>query len=156
MHFKPFCPLAFAVISLLPATLLADTPASTQWVVTSAKTIGRNGEDYRTSLRIVNPNAAAAEVDMYFLPYTPLDASNSALGDNSGATKVTVTVPANQTLALDDVLHSTFGTTGSGGIRVESCVAPGPCNLTSNPAGVWVLSQTLVVNALSSTKVPGT
>src|ERR1039457_5377494 len=143
MNFKPFCSMALAVISLLPATLLADTPASKQWVVTSAKVSG-GGNDYVTSLRIVNPSAAAAEVDLYFLPQTPLDlTTNSALGDNSAAPKGVVTVPANSTLALDDVLNLTFGTAGAGGIRVESFVAGGGLN----PAGVWVLSQTLVVNA---------
>jgi hypothetical protein len=153
MHFKPFRSLALAAISLLPATLLADTPASTQWVVTSAKVSG-GGNDYVTSLRIVNPNPFAVEVDMYFLPQTGLDASNNALGDNSLAPKVVVTVPSNSTLALDDVLASKFGTAGAGGIRVESVAAGG--GLNPAPAGVWVLSQTLVVNALSSTGVPGT
>ena len=152
MHLKPFCPLALAAIALMSATLLADTPAVTQWVVTSAKASG-GGNDYVTSLRIVNPNAVAAEVDMYFLPYSQLDASNNALGDNSGAIKVTVTVLANQTLALDDVLFSTFGATGSGGIRVE---APGTDSVSGRPLAVWVLSQTLVVNARSSTGVSGT
>jgi hypothetical protein len=153
MHLKPFCPLALAVIPLLPATLLADTPASTQWVVTSAKVSG-GGNDYVTSLRIVNPNAAAAEVHMYFLPQTPLDASNSALGDNSLAPKVVVHVDANSTKALDDVLASTFGTAGAGGIRVESVAATG--GLNPDPAGVWVLSQTLVVNARNQAGTPGT
>src|ERR1017187_2746328 len=121
MHLKRFFSLALAAIPLLPATLLADPPAATQWVVTSAKASG-GGNDYVSSLRIVNPNAVAAEVDMYFLPYSQLDASNNALGDNSGAQKVVVTVPGNSTLALDDVLTANFGATGSGGIRVE---APG-------------------------------
>jgi len=148
--------LAFAALAALwifPATLFADTPATTQWVVTSAKTSG-GGNDYVTSLRIVNPNATAAPVDLYYLPRTDLVA-NSALGDNSGAAKVSVTVPANQTLALDDVLASTFGVTGtgnSGGIRVE---APGT-DAGGRPLAVWVLSQTLVVNAKSSTGVSGT
>ena len=153
MHFKPFRSLALAAIPLLPATLLADTPASTQWIVTSAKVSG-GGNDYVTSLRIVNPNAAAVEVDMYFLPQTPLDASNNALGDNSAAPKVAVTVPANSTLALDDVLASKFGTAGAGGIRIESFAATG--GLNPAPAGVWVLSQTLVVNAKNQAGTPGT
>jgi hypothetical protein len=152
MHLKPFCSLALAVIPLLPASLLADTPAVTQWVVTSAKASG-GGNDYVSSLRIVNPNAVAAEVDMYFLPYSQLDALNNALGDNSGAPKVVVTVPGNSTLALDDVLASNFGATGSGGIRVE---APGTDSVSGRPLAVWVLSQTLVVNAKSSTGVSGT
>jgi hypothetical protein len=142
---------AFAVFAMLPAMLFADTPATTQWVVTSAKASG-SGNDYVTSLRIVNPNATAAPVDMYFLPASGLDGSNNALGDNSGAQKVSVTVPANQTLALDDVLFTKFGTAGAGGIRVE---APGT-DSGGRPLAVWVLSQTLVVNAKSSTGVSGT
>src|ERR1017187_2957499 len=152
MHLRPFCSLALAAIPLLPATLLGHTPAVTQWVVTSAKASG-GGNDYVSSLRIVNPNAVAAEVDMYFLPYSQLDASNSALGDNSGASKVVVTVPGNSTLALDDVLASNFGVTGSGGIRVE---APGTDSVSGRPLAGWVLSQALVVNAKSSTGVSGT
>jgi hypothetical protein len=127
---------------LAPALLLADTPATTQWVVTSAHASG-GGNDYVTGLRIVNPNASAATVDLYLLA-----ASGDGSGDNSAAPKVTVTVGANSTLAIDDVLASKFGTTGAGGIRV---VSTGP-----SPTSVWVLSQTLVVNAKSSTGVPGT
>ncbi|MGZ6987326.1 MAG: hypothetical protein ACXVH0_00005, partial [Thermoanaerobaculia bacterium] len=154
MHLRLSCPLALAAVSLLPASLLADTPAATQWVVTSAKATGQPPAlaQFVTSLRIVNPNAFAVEADLYFLPQSGLDGSNSALGDNSGAPKVAVTVPPNQTLALDDVLASTFGTAGAGGIRIESFQAGVLVNPT--PAGVWVLSQTLVVNALSSTGVP--
>ena len=141
---------AFAALSV-GAPLAADTPATTQWVVTSAKASG-GGNDYVTSLRIVNPYATAAPVDMYFLPASSLDGSNSALGDNSGAAKVSVTVPANQTLALDDVLATRFGVTGAGGIRFE---APGT-DAGGRPLAVWVLSQTLVVNAKSATGVSGT
>jgi hypothetical protein len=156
LHSKTFGLLALAAISLLPTSLLADTPAATQWVVTSAKATGQPPAlaQFVTSLRIVNPNAFAVEADLYFLPQSALDGSNSALGDNSGAPKVAVTVPPNQTLALDDVLTSTFGAAGAGGIRIESVQAGVLVNPA--PAGVWVLSQTLVVNALSSTGVPGT
>lgn len=140
---KPLRSAAFATL-LAPALLLADTPATTQWVVTSAKVTGAGGNQYVSSLRIVNPNAAAAPVDLYFLPASP-DGS----GDNAGATKVSVSVPAKSTLALDDVIGTKFGSAApAGGIRVES---PAPAS-----QAVWVLSQTLVVNALSSTGVPGT
>ncbi|MCM3877705.1 MAG: hypothetical protein NEA02_14965 [Thermoanaerobaculia bacterium] len=142
---------ALAAPWILPASLGADTPAVTQWVVTSAKASG-GGNDYVTSLRIVNPNATDAPVDLYFLAASGLDGSNSALGDNSGALPVRVTVPANQTLALDDVLATKFGATGAGGIRVE---APG-IDGSGRPLAVWVLSQTLVVNARSATGVAGT
>ena len=145
--------LAVASVATLSfeSTLGADTPATTQWVVTSAKASG-GGNDYVTSLRIVNPNGTAAPVDLYFLAASGLDGSNSALGDNSGAQKVSVIVPANQTLALDDVLASKFGASGAGGIRVE---APGT-DAGGRPMAVWVLSQTLVVNAKSATGVSGT
>ena len=151
IQLKRSCLLTLAAISLLPAALAADTPATTQWVVTSAKASG-GGNDYVTSLRIVNPNATAAPVDMYFLAASGLDGSNSALGDNSGSQKVSVTVPANQTLALDDVLDSTFGATGAGGIRVE---APGT-DSQGRPLAVWVLSQTLVANAKNQAGTAGT
>ncbi|HSB63352.1 MAG TPA: hypothetical protein VLJ18_04260, partial [Thermoanaerobaculia bacterium] len=153
MRLKSFCSFAFAAMSVLPAPLFADTPASTQWVVTSAKVSG-GGNDYVTSLRILNPSPAAVAVDMRFLPQTQLDASNSALGDNSGAPTVTVTVPANSTLALDDVLAAKFGTAGAGGIKVESHAPTGGLNPPA--AGVWVLSQTLVVNARNQAGTPGT
>jgi len=132
---------ALAAAFFLSTALRADTPATTQWVVTSAHASG-GGNDYVTGLRIVNPNAAAATVDMYLLP------ASDGSGDNSAAPKVTVTVPASATLAIDDVLSTKFGTVGAGGIRVESTGA--------TPQPVWVLSQTLVVNAKSSTGVPGT
>ncbi|MGA7992716.1 MAG: hypothetical protein WCC53_14865 [Thermoanaerobaculia bacterium] len=132
---------ALAVL-LTPATFLADTPATTQWVVTSAKATGRNGEDFRSSLRIVNPNPSVASVDLYLLR------ASDGSGDNSGAGKVSVSVAANSTLAIDDVLATSFGTTGAGGIRVEST--------GTTPTAVWVLSQTLVANAKSATGVAGT
>jgi hypothetical protein len=132
-----------AVLALLltPIALLADTPATTQWVVTSAKVSG-GGNDYVTSLRIVNPNASVAAVDMTLLP------ASDGSGDNSGAGKVSVTVPANSTLAIEDVLATKFATAGAGGIRIEST--------GTTPQAVWVLSQTLVVNARSATGVAGT
>jgi hypothetical protein len=139
-------PLKIALVTALltPAALLADTPSTTQWVVTSAKATGRNGEDYRSSLRIVNPNAVAAPVDITFLP-----ASGDGSGDNgTNPAKVSVTVNAHSTLAIDDVLGTKFGVTGAGGLLVQSTGV--------TPVPVWVLSQTLVANALSHTGVPGT
>jgi hypothetical protein len=138
-------PRSAALAVLLTTTsLLADTPATTQWVVTSAKATGAGGNQYVTSLRIVNPNAAPAPVDITLLP-----ASSDGSGDNgTSPAKVSVTVPASSTLAIDDVLGTKFGATGAGGLRIDSTGA--------TPQAVWVLSQTLVVNALSSTGVPGT
>jgi hypothetical protein len=134
--------LALVCALLSPVALRADTPATTQWVVTSAKATG-GGNQYVTSVRIVNPNAAAAPVDITLFP------ASDGSGDNgANPPKVSVTVPANSTLAIDDVLGTKFGTTGAGGLRFDSTGA--------SPQGVWVLSQTLVVNAVSSTGVPGT
>ena len=132
---------ALAVL-LVPAALRADTPATTQWIVTSAHASG-GGNDYVTSLRIVNPNATDALVDLYLLK-----ASGDGSGDNSGALKVTVTVPKNSTLPIEDILFNKYGATGAGGFRIEST--------GTTPTAVWVLSQTLVTNARSSTGVPGT
>jgi hypothetical protein len=141
-------PLALlGAVCLLPAALLADTPATTQWVVTSAKASG-GGNDYVTSLRIVNPNATAARVNLYLLRASGLDGSNHTVSDNSLVTGPAVTIPANQTLAIDDVLATAFGTTGAGGILIQSIDTPA--------LAVWVLSQTLVVNARSATGVAGT
>jgi hypothetical protein len=145
---------AFAAVVLSAALLFApsvravDTPATSQWLVTSAKATGATGELFVTSLRIVNPGGAQAIVDLFYYPRVNFDqGTNSAPGDNTAAAKTTVVVPPGQTLQLDDVLATQFGRTGpsdSGGIRLES----------NNP--VSVLSQTLVTNARSSTGVPGT
>ena len=78
---------AFLAPLLLPALLAADTPSTTQWVVTSAHLTGGGGNQYVTSLRIVNPNGAVAPVDLYYLP------QSDGSGDNSAATKVSVSVP---------------------------------------------------------------
>jgi hypothetical protein len=140
--------LLAAALLAAPAARGVDTPALSQWLVTSAKAKGVNDANFVTSIRIVNPGAAPATVELTYYPRVDFDAgTNSAAGDNTAATKATVVVPPGQTLALDDVLATQFGKTGpsdSGGIRLES----------DNP--VSVLSQTLVTNALSATGVPGT
>jgi hypothetical protein len=136
-------PAGLALV-LAPALLLADTPSSQQWVVTSAKVTGAGGNQYVTSLRIVNPNATQAPVDLYFFPQ-----SADGSGDNAGAAKQSVTIAPNATLAIDDVIGTKFGGSApAGGLRI---ISPAPASLP-----VWALSQTLVVNALSSTGVPGT
>ncbi len=141
--------LALAALLALSAPALAvDTPAVSQWLVTSAKATGVNGELFVTSLRIVNPGTALASVDIFYYPRVNFDpGTNSAPGDNSAPPKATVTVPPGQTKQIDDVLATLFGRTGpsdSGAIELESDVP------------VSVLSQTLVANARSATGVPGT
>ena len=71
-------------------------------MVTSAKATG-GGNQYVTSLRIVNPNAVAAPVDLYFFP------ASRRLRRQRTARRVSVTVPAASTLAIDDVIGSKFG-----------------------------------------------
>ena len=141
--------LALATLLALPAPALAvDTPAVSQWLVTSAKATGVNGEFFVTSLRIVNPGTALASVDLFYYPRVNFDpGTNSAPGDNTAPPKATVTVPPGRTLQIDDVLATLFSRTGpsdSGAIKLESDVP------------VSVLSQTLVANAKSATGVPGT
>ena len=133
---------AAALIASSPAS--ADTPATTQWLVTSAKATGAGGEEFVTSVRIVNPGAAAAAVDLYFLPASAVDGSNAALGDNSNPVRSTVSVAAGQTLAIDDLLGSRFGVSGAGGVRIESRLP------------VSVLSQTLNTKARSASGAAGT
>ena len=136
--------IALAAVLFSSAPLHADTPATSQWVVTSAKATGAGGNQYVTSVRIVNPNAVPAPVDI-----TLFAASGDGSGDNGASPpRASVIVPANATLAIDDVLGTKFATVGAGGLRFDST--------GTTPQGVWVLSQTLVVNALSSTGVPGT
>ncbi len=121
-------------------SLEAGNPAKTQWVLTAAKATGVGGAQFVTSLRIVNPNPQAASVDLTYLPQSPLDGSV----DNSAATPVNVTVPGNQTLAIEDVVGTRFGSSAAaGGIKVVSSVP------------VTVLSRTYVANARSETGVPG-
>ena len=128
----------------------SDFPATTQWVLTSAKVPNVfPAPQYVTSLRIVNPNAQAASVDLTYLSQSPLDSSYTAGGDNGAATPVRVKVGANQTLAIEDVVTTTFGDPApfgahAGGIRAVSDLP------------VSVFSRTYVSNAQSSSGVPGT
>src|SRR5262249_54533397 len=116
-----FRSVLLAAAFLVSASLRADSPVYRQWVVTSAHATGAGREPFITSFRIVNRTNATATVDLYYLRQTPLDASHSALGDNSGAQKVTVTVNANQTLAIDDIVVSKFGNAApAGGVLVIS------------------------------------
>jgi hypothetical protein len=144
MSISKLSALVLAAGTVIGALALADTPATTQWLVTSAKATGAGGEAFVTSLRIVNPGTSAATVDLYFLPASSLDGNNAALGDNSNPARSTVTVPAGQTLAIDDLLGSRFSVSGAGGVRIESRLP------------VSALSQTLNANALSASGVAGT
>lgn len=138
---------------LAPALTLAlaaraENPLTTQWVLATTSDRGANGEEYVSSLRIVNPNSTAATVSMSYYPQSPY-AGGVSTGDNSAVTPVSVTVPANRTLPLEDVVANTFGGAApfgprSGGIRIESTVP------------VSVLSRTYVANAKNADGKPGT
>ncbi len=149
-----FSLLIVVIIVIVALPLRATTPASELWLVTSAKTTGKNGEQYVSSLRLVNPSATVtANVTLYLLTQTALDANGNALGDNSGATTTTLQVPPGQTVAADDYLNSLFGlSSGVAGLRITSDDG----SSTPNPVPIIVLSQTLVANARSATGVPGT
>ena len=139
-----------AVAAALPA-LSVDTPVISQWLVTSAKATGAGGENFISSLRIVNGTTASANVQFTFYPRVNFNRTTaSAAGDNSAnAVTQAATVAAGQTLAIDDVLNTLFGvtsTTASGGIRIES----------QNFVPISVLSQTLVTNAKAADGTPGT
>lgn len=142
---------ALAAALLLPAGLApADAPARDQWVLATAKATGQGGEQFVSSLRIVNPGAEAASVTVTYLAQSPIDGSNTASGDNTGAATALLTVAGGETLAVEDVLGTLFGAglapfgVPAGGLRVTS----------DRP--VSVLSRTFVANAASSTGVPGT
>ena len=137
-------------ILLLGAPSRAATPATTQWILATARATGRGGEEFVSALRIVNPSAAAAAVDLTYLAQSPLDASSAASGDNGSAPRVRVTVGPGETLAVEDVVGTLFAGKEApfgipaGGLRVDSDVP------------VSVLSRTYVANARSASGVPGT
>lgn len=141
---------AAALLLLLGGPAAADTPATTQWVLATAKATGAGGEQFVSSLRISNPFSETANVDLTYLAQSPIDGTGSASGDNAGAPKVRVSVGPGETLALEDVLGTTFAGKAApfgisaGGIRADSDVP------------VSVLSRTFVANAKSAAGVPGT
>lgn len=142
--------LLVALSAPLPAGAV-DTPATVQWLVTSAKATGAKGENFVSSLRLVNGTTESATVGITFYPRVNFNrTAGEAPGDNtSAALTTTVTVPAGQTLAIDDALFTLFGitsTSASGGLEIES----------KNFVPISVLSQTLVTNARAADGTPGT
>ena len=143
-------PLLAAAL-LLPVGLApADAPARSQWVLATAKATGQGGEQFVSSLRIVNPGAEAAKVTVTYLAQSPIDGSNTASGDNSGAPTAQLAVAGGETLAVEDVLGTLFGASLS-----PFGIPAGGLHVTSDRP-VSVLSRTFVANARSSTGVPGT
>jgi hypothetical protein len=77
------------------------------------KATGARGENFVEHVRILNRAATAATVVVDFF------ASNSA-GLSGPTASVTLTVPAGTQLVLNDILGSTFGTSGIGALRVTA------------------------------------
>ncbi|HEV7920014.1 MAG TPA: hypothetical protein VGR02_04400, partial [Thermoanaerobaculia bacterium] len=93
--------------------MLCLNASAAEWLVpAAAHAPGAGGTNWRTDLRIVNPSAAAASVRIDLLPQ---NSDNSARGSN-----VTVSVPAQGQLSLNDVLESRFGFTGNSALFVSS------------------------------------
>ncbi len=138
----PLLALLFALLFTASPLAAVDSPAVSQGLVTSGHATGSHGEQFVTSLRIVNDNAAAATVDVTYYPRVTFDKpSASASADNTfNVLTATVTVPARRTYAVDDALGTLFGitsTSASGALWIDSrTVVP-----------LSVLSETLVVNA---------
>jgi hypothetical protein len=141
---------ALALLALaLAFPAFADNPATKQWVLATAKATGAGGEQFVSSLRIVNPGTLTANVTLTYLAQSPIDSNNAATGDNTSAVSTTVQVPAGQMLPIEDVIGTKFGGSGPFGI-----VAGGIKVVSDQP--VSVLSRTYVANAVSSTGKPGT
>lgn len=135
--------LVLAALLLIAAPARGvDAPETDLWVVTSAQVTSGSAR-FVTSLRILDPGAAAASVTLKFLPQT--DVAGAPLADNTGGPSVNVSVDAGHTLVIDDVIGTKFGSAAvAGGIHVTSDVP------------VVVMSQTLNVNAQSASGVAGT
>ena len=143
-------PLLAAALLLPARPAPADAPARSQWVLATAKATGQGGEQFVSSLRIVNPGAETATVKVTYLAQSLIDGSNAASGDNTGAATALLTVAGGETLAVEDVLGTLFGA----GLAPFG-VPAGGLHVTSDRP-VSVLSRTFVANARSSTGVPGT
>lgn len=141
--------MALSLSSALASPALADSPATKQWVLATAKATGKGGEQFVSSLRIVNPGTVDANVSLTYLAQSPLDGSFAATGDNTSADTQTFKVGAGKMLPIEDVLGTQFGGAAPFGI-----VAGGIKVLSDLP--VSVLSRTFVANGLSSTGKPGT
>lgn len=98
----------------------AESPGTTQWIVTTAKTTGHNGEQYESVLRVLNLSPYDAPLRLTFFPQTSLNASRSAFGDPSAASTVDVVIPAGLKVAFWDALGLFGRTAGAGAIRIVS------------------------------------
>jgi len=78
-----------------------------------AKVIGARGENFVEDLRLINRSSSSSSVTLDFF------ASSSTALTSPTATR-SVTVAANSQMVLNDVLGSTFGTTGIGALRITA------------------------------------
>lgn len=137
---RPFVALALGLPLLAPAApARAETPAATRWIVTAGRGAGAAGEQFTSSLDLLNPNASDATVEVTFLPQSPLDAAGSALGDNTGAAARTFVVPAGRNLHVHDFWALFGGAGNAGAIRI---VPTGGTDALGNPLSVAALSRT--------------
>ncbi|NOZ78434.1 MAG: PKD domain-containing protein [Acidobacteria bacterium] len=96
------------------------TPDDPGWIAAAAHAPGFNDSLWRTNVELANPSSSDIQATLDFFP---------ADQDNTSFVSQPVTVPAGQTLRLDDVLPSIFSTEGAGAIRVR--IASGQLLVTS-------------------------
>ena len=118
--------------------VLAQSSDLTQWIVTTGRGAGAAGEEYFSSVHLVNPNAVAAPVEISFLPQSALDASGSALGDNSGSVPRSFLVPAGQDVWVSGFWSDFGGAGNAGAVRVVPTGTDGQ----GRPLPVAALSRT--------------
>ena len=86
-----------------------------QFLTAVARANGKLGTLWVSDVRIFNPDSVnTITVQLTYLP---------GGSDNTGATPVQVTIPPRQAAMLNDIVAGTFGSTGSGGVRL---VGSGP------------------------------
>jgi hypothetical protein len=111
---RKILPVLFVSLPLvIPRSAAADS-VQTLFVPVAAHLPASGGAMWNSDLRLYNATGADTTADLSFLR----DGQ-----DNSSASPVTVTVPAHQTLLLEDIVSSTFGLQDSGAIRIQSSVS---------------------------------
>jgi hypothetical protein len=117
----------FALFVLLTGTLLATTTGTELFIPAAAKATGSGGTDWRTDLRLYNPNTAAVDVTVYYLPRT------NYAGD---AASQVIHLEALQIQMTENILLNLFAITG-------------------NTAGAFRITAPLAIMAESRTWTPG-
>lgn len=112
---QPTSRLRFRIVILVLVTTLlsALTTQASEWIVAAAAhTPGASGTNWRTDLRIVNPNVTPAAVTLYLLPQ----------GTDNGARSqhAALTVPPLGQLSLTDVVFTQFAFSGNAALLVSS------------------------------------